>query len=80
MSNLNSLKKSIEELKAKQGGNKNYMIAIDVQNKYFAGTLSYTEAMETLNTQDYPFADMVRVVIQSDHYNDEEKREMLKKE
>ena len=79
MTNLNSLKKDIDNLKVKQRAKKP-KLAFWIHDKYLDGALSYDEAMELLDSQDWGFGDVVRVLIDSTHYTDEEKREMLKKE
>lgn len=64
MSSLNSLKKSIEELKAKQKNNKD-MLAFFIFDDYIDNKLSYTEAMTLLEEKDCMFKDMVRVLLVS---------------
>lgn len=79
MTNLNSLKKEIKELKVKQSAKKP-KLAFWIFDEYVEGNLSYDEAMKLLDSQDWAFGQPTRVLIQSDYYSDEEKREMLKKE
>lgn len=62
--NLNSLKKSIEELKAKQKNNKD-MLAFFILDDYIDNKLSYTEAMTLLEEKDWMFKYMVRVLLVS---------------
>lgn len=64
MSSLNSLKKSIEELKAKQKNSKD-MLAFFILDDYIDNKLSYTEAMTLLEEKDLMFKDMVRVLLVS---------------
>lgn len=62
--NLNSLKKSIEDLKAKKKNNKD-MLAFFILDDYIDNKLSYTEAMELLEEKDWMFKDLVRVLLVS---------------
>lgn len=76
MTNLNTLKKAIEELKAKQGISED-MLGFDILDSYLDGELSYDDAMETLNKDNYKFGDLVRVLLVSVKYDDETKKRML---
>lgn len=64
MSSLQSLKKSIEELKAKQKNSKD-MLAFFILDDYIDNKLSYDEAMTLLEEKDWMFKDMVRVLLRS---------------
>lgn len=74
--NLSQLKREIENLKAKQGISDD-MLGFDILDKYLDGDLSYDDAMETLNNENYKFGDLVQVLLVSVKYDDETKKRML---
>lgn len=77
MTSLSQLKREIENLKAKQGIS-DEMLGFDILDKYLDGKLSYDEAMELLDTNNYQFDGLVRVLLASSRYDDETKKEMQK--
>lgn len=75
MTNINSLKKSIEGLKAKRK-TINKKSGFNILQSYMDGELSYDEAMKLVNDENYIWGDVVKLILESGHYDDETKRKM----
>lgn len=75
MSNLSSIKRDIEELKTKRKTS-NKKSGFNILQRYMDGDLSYEEGMELLNEADYLWGDVVQLILESGHYDDETKRKM----
>lgn len=65
MTNLNSLKIEVKKLKVKQRAKKP-KLAFKIWDEYLEGTLSYDEAIDLLDSQEWGFGDFVRMLIECD--------------
>lgn len=78
MTNINTLKKDLEALKTKRKTS-NKKSGFNILQSYRDGELSYDECMELLNEADYVWGDVVQLILESAHYDDETKRKMVVK-
>ena len=76
MTNLNSLKKEVKNLKSKRETS-NKKNGFDILDKYKDGVLTFEKAMEVLQDDDYIWGGVVRLILKSGHYDDDTKRKMM---
>lgn len=75
MTNLSQLKKDLELLKLNRETS-NKKSGFEIIDKYRDGILTYEECMDLLKADEYVWGDVVLLILESGHYDDETKKRM----